>query len=316
MKKLIAFSVIIVLYLLPLAVFAQKSRNASSTKTGRLTINVSFEAEQVWKIDKKDGEYSESGQYTSKFTAKYQYSESNKAISHDGFVSVTEPTAKSTSGKFTFEHEGKVVNKAPMGGDSVTEEKAIYTGTISETGTGSIGMADSGDQIVSIGFSAFTEANGNSIKTVTDKNGSQTDKSCSTGMSSITFITISETEPNSTKPPESACTARMEQNADITKSVPATPEERTVEMLGSNWSPLSASGSFAGGNYNFSFKGSRSPEMRQKNEDGEFQTYRETLIVEGVWTLTSGSVKTSSLNNQQSFNFEMALLARKSWLEI
>ncbi|MBX7170048.1 MAG: hypothetical protein K1X72_03750 [Pyrinomonadaceae bacterium] len=315
MKKILAISVIIVLYLLPLAVFAQKSRKASSTKTGRLTINVSFEAEQVWKIDKKDADYSETGQYTSKFTAKYQYSESNKAISHDGFVSITEPTAKSTTGKFTYEHEGKVVNKAPMGGDTVTEEKAIYTGTISEVGTGNIGMADSGDQIVSIGISAFANANGNSIKSVTDKNGTQTDKSCSTGISSITFITISEIEPNSSKPPVSACTARMEQNADITKSVPATPDEKTVEMLGSNWSPLSASGNFAGGNYNFSFKGSRFPELRQKNEDGEVQTYRETLIVEGVYSLTTGSVKTSSLNNPKNFEFETAVLARKSRLE-
>lgn len=311
MKKLIAFSVIIVLYLLPLVVFAQKSRNASSTKTGRLTINVSFEAEHIIKINKKDGDYSENGQYTSKFTAKYQYSESNKAISHDGFVSVTEPTAKSTTGKFTYEHEGKVVNKAPMGGDSVTEEKAVFTGTISETGTGSIGMADGGDQIVSVGISAFSNAEGYSNKKITDKNGTQTDKSCSTGMSSITFITISEIEPNSSKPPESACTARMEQNADITKSVPATPEEKTIEMLGSNWSPLSAGRNFAGGNYNFSFKGSRSPELRQKNEDGEVQTYRETLIVEGVWTLTSGSVKTTSMSFNSNFEKQTALLPKR-----
>lgn len=311
MKKIFAVSIILALYLLPLAVFAQKSRNPSSTKTGRLIINVSFEAEQIWKIDKKDGDYSENGQFTSKFTAKYQYSVSNKAVSHDGFVSITEPTAKSTSGKFIYEHEGKVVNKAPMGGDSVTEEKSVYTGTISETGTGSVGMSDSGDQITSVGVSAFSNADGYSTKKITDKNGTQNDKSCSMGMSSITFLTISETEPNSSKPPESACTARMEQNADITKRIPTSPEEKTVEMLGSNWSPLSSSGSFAGGNYNFSFKGSRSPELRQKNEDGEVQIYRETLIVEGVWTLTSGSVKKTSISFYSNFEKQTALLPKR-----
>ncbi|CAN5442654.1 hypothetical protein BH10ACI2_BH10ACI2_19760 [soil metagenome] len=297
MKKIFALTVIATLYIVPFSVFAQKTKNAAQTKTGRLTITVAFEAEQTMEVHKKDGEYETNSKYNSKFTAKYQYSESLKAINHDGFISITEPAGQSTNGKFTYEHSGHASEKAPGNGNSETDEKALYTGEIVEVGTGGIDMPDQGEDIVGVSISAQAKGTGYSLRTVKDKSGTNVDKSCSTGISSITQVDVSDTEPNSSKPPESACAARMEHSASIRRKVAESPAESDFT---DNWSPMSSSGSFASGKYQFSFKGSRSPNLQQKDTNGEKTIYSETIIVEGILVLGGGSVKTG-FNNLDKF---------------
>ena len=288
MKKFIALTVIAVIYLTPLATLAQKKRLAPQTKVGRLTISVAFEAERIWDVNKKDGEYSENSKYTSKFTAKYQFSQSVKAVSHDGFVSLVEPSGASTNGKFTYEHFGHLVEKASGNGGGETDEKAEFSGEIIEVGGGGVQMADQGDELISADFSAYANGNGYSTKTVKDRNGTNIDKSCSAGIGSITNIDISDSTPNSEKPPETACTAKMEHSGSIIKKVVENPIEQAFT---GNWSPMVSSGSLAAGKYQFVFKGAHSPKGLQKDENGEKITYTETLIVEGILTLGGGTVK-------------------------
>jgi hypothetical protein len=287
MRKFIAFATIAFLYMTPMAAFSQR-RGAPQTKVGRLTINVSYEVEQNVAIDKKDGDYAEHGTFHSKFTAKYQFSESIKAISHDGFVSLVEPAALSTNGKFTYEQSGHLVDKAPSGGNSETDEKNEYTGEIIDVGTGGVETPDQGDEIIGANASAYANANGFSTKTIKDRQGTTIDKNCSAGLYQVTFIDVPAVEPDKNKPPEKACSAKMQYGAGVAKIV---NDGLPADDLNKGWGPLSSSGSFASGQYMFSYKGSREPNLLQKNADGEKINYRETLIVEGVLGLGGGSVK-------------------------
>lgn len=289
--------------LMPLSAFSQKSRKPGVAKTGRLVINVLFEAVNTIKVSRGDGGYATSGEHISKLTARYQYTESNKAISHDGFVSVTEPSAKSTTGRITYEFDGKSVESAPDG-SSTTTEKVVFAGNIGETGNGGVEMADSGDSIVGVNAAAFVDATGSRIQTVRDNSGTRTDKSCDIGLTSITFATVSDPEPDASKPAESACRARLENSVNAIKRPADSPFD-------DNWSPISVLGSFANGNYTFHFKGSRLPQLRQKNEDGETQVYREDLTIDGTYTLSTGTARTVSVHENRTWFDLLAILPRR-----
>lgn len=304
MNRFAALLIIIAVHLMPLVVNGQK-RTAPQTKTGRLTINVAFEAEQIAEIKRKDGDYSEIGNFRSKITARYQYSESLKAVSHNGFVSLTDPAGRTTTGKFTYEQSGRLINKAPSGGDSQTDEIASYSGTISSSGTGSVQMADQGDSIVAAGISAFADLSGYSTKTVTDRDGKKVDKTCSTGMYVVQGFDVEAVQPDGSRPPESACTGKAKHSADITVKIPADLTDLTASE---NWAPLTANGSFTTGNYNFTFKGKHTPKYLQKDESGEKVSYVETLIVEGGLTLGGGTIKTSAGSFTSLRGMELALL--------
>lgn len=301
MRKTLSFVVITLLYMGPLAVFAQKAKAAPQTKIGRLEIRVSSITEWNAKIDKKRGDNSTNGVYSVKSTADYKYSGTNKAVRRAGNVSTDASKAESTRGRFTYEYDGTLVERSSKGSVTTILDKGSFAGEISEVGTGSVTMSGLGDGIQEMEISAFADVRGYYLKTIKTDGRALADRTCSSATFAMVVPEISQTEPDKSMSPERACAGKMRHSANVYRDL--TP---------GYWSPLKVEGSFAAGSYQFSFTGSLFPAAYQKNEPGDVQTFKETLNVQGIWLLAAGSGnKPGMAENRNGLDFETALPERK-----
>lgn len=305
MKKIFSLILIAVFYITPLAAFSQKTRTAQQTKTGRLTINVSYSRDFTNEINKKrDPDTSTTGKMTTHFQARYQCTVSSKVIKHDGFVSDIEPVGNATTGNFNYVYSGHIEEHASdSSGNSITDEKSEFSGTIASPGECSIDTPDQGDGITAAKASAFGPGSGFSLSTIKDDHGTQTDKTCIVRGLAMD-INVDDMTPDPTKPPETACAAKFENTAAVNNKM-------SSDVMGNSWgSVLSSSGTFEANAYNFSFKGKKMPAELNTNENGEKHTLIEELIVEGSLALSSGTVKKTvgMLPLKQTFDLALALL--------
>lgn len=294
MRNIISQTLIAVLLILPTAASAQRTKTAGAQrKAARLTMNVEFTAKFTSEINRKrDNGYETVGNAKSEFVTKYQFTQAMTALKHDGFLSLIEPGEPSTSGSFTYEQSSHIEEHHPKeyGGDSVTEEKNSYLGTIAHVGTSSVDTADQGEDLTSMQTSAAAEMSGSSVTTVQDSHGKKVDGGCTGGYTSITYFTVNDPTPVPNAPPDKNCGAKGEFSASIHR---ITGDGGMLNQALCEWNGFGSSGSFAAGAINFSFKRACSPPLRQTDENGEKQTYNEELIVNGVVTFAAGSVKPS-----------------------
>lgn len=300
MKKTLSLVLISFLYLMPLCVFAQKAKTVAQTKTGLLEIKVSFIAEFSANINKKSGSSARTGVFTSKVTADYKYTGTNRATIRKGDVSADGSKGESTKGGFSYEYAGKLTETASGGGVTVIDDKGSFSGVITEVGTGSV-TPGQGDGIQEMEVSAWADVRGYFLKTIKSGEKTMVDRGCTNATFAIGVPEISQTQPDASMPPEQACKGKM---------MHSTNAYRTFTE--GYWSPMKVEGSFASGIYKFKFTGSTFPNVYQKNEPGDVQTYKETLSIDGTWTLSAGGPRRPALaKSKYDFEFNTALLTQR-----
>lgn len=300
MRKTFSLIIIMLLYLMPLAVFAQKARGPQA-KTGKLEIKVSFIGEFSANINKQSGSSAKTGVFTSRVTANYKYIGTNRATSRNGNISVDGSKGESTKGGFSYEYAGKLTEKTSRGGLTEIDEKGSFSGNITEVGTGSVTMDGGSDSIQEMEVSASADVRGYFVKTMKSDGKTIVDRGCTNATLAIGIPEIPENTPDPSMPPEQACKGKMLHSTNAYKT-----------FSEGYWSPMKTEGSFAAGSYTFKFLGSMFPPVYQKNEGGDVFTYKETLSIEGTWILTSGGAKKPALAmSQYDFGFDTALLTRR-----
>jgi hypothetical protein len=304
MKSVICLTLTAVLCLTPISAFAQKTRTAPQVKQGQLTINVTFQADWSANINRKSGDRSTVSAFASKVLAVYKHTGTGKATRRGSRVSMSDWKAESTRGQFSFDYNGKVVERNSRGVTYEMDEKGAFSGAISEAGTGSFSMDGVGDNIQEMEVTAGAEVRGYFQKTTRTEKGAQTDRSCASAAFAIGTPEISSNQPDPTKPPEQACVGRMLHSTNVYR-----------QGAEGYWAPLKVEGGFAVGFYKFSFTGSIYPVGYQKNEVGDVQVLKQTLSIEGNWAPAVDTPKKNARSeNRIGFEYETAFPASRFYI--
>lgn len=304
MKKFIAFFIVGVLYLTPLAAFSQRNKYAAQTKLGILSIEVEYKARQTREIDKTESGKTKKGSFAATFEAKFNAHVQNKAVSHDGFVSLIEPSDPQADGVFSYAHTGKEV-MTDEDGSSTYSVNENYAGKISE-GNAQADTPDQGDGISGVQSNASGAGRANCETTLSSRDGKTTTEDyCSPVPLGSAELSIGDAEQSTEKPGETSYAVELNYKVNVRKKVSGDTESWAV---GENWLPLTSDGGFAAGGYQFSFSQTRSPKDSQSDRDGEKITFTETVTVKGSFALGAGGKKQAvNFAAQNSFAFEQAL---------
>ena len=315
MKKFLAVSIIAVLYLSPLAVFAQR-RTAAQTKVGKYVANYTYDAVNEFVVTKSanSSDKSVEGHYTTKVHAQFESSQLVKAKRHDGFVSIIEPLAPQGSGTYSYTHSGEehVVSSDDLHYDS-TEESSFH-GTVTEAGAIEMEFPDSGENVefaaASVsgsGVGAYKETNrsetwefnGNTIKNEKKKT-TATDNNCQVGhnVGQLELQMLSN-QPDSTKPPESGCAMKFTLGDNIATSKPTDEEIQSGKVL----SGASFLGSFATGQYKVSLTVTNKPVDQNAEVDGGKNTFTETKALTVTLTLAGKTAELFSPDKTSDTGF-------------
>ena len=316
MKKLLAVSIIAVLYLSPPAVFAQR-RKAEETKVGKMTANYTYDAVNEFVVTKSanSSDKSVEGHYTTKIHAQFESSQLVKAKRHDGFVSIIEPLTPQGSGTYSYTHSGEehIVSSDDLHSDS-TEESSFH-GTVTEAHQIAMEFPDTTEEVESAdaavsgtGVGAFKETirseywefNGNSKIGNEKKTTNETDNSCQVGHNVGQLeLQMLTNEPDSTKPPESGCGMKFTLGDNIAVRKPTDEEIKSGNVS----SGASFFGSFTTGQYKVSLTVTNKPVDQNTEVDGGKNTFTETKVFTVTLTLAGKTAELFSPDKTTDFGF-------------
>jgi hypothetical protein len=298
MKKVLAATLMAVLYLMPLAAFGQKRPAGPQTKTGKFLVDVDYTALETFVSTKPSGaDKSNNATSTTKLTVKYQASMLIKAMHHDNMTSFIGPTAQAASGEFSYEHtaEEHSVSSDDLRHDM--SETASFHGVISKNDGIGYDLPDSGDGLNSVDSSVSADGSGSFSQQAKEESykydgaamknikvtENKTDKSCQTGTAMFLTLQMAGGDPDSTKPPETACTAHFQKGFNIhSKSI--TSEDAN------GWPGADSTGGFAASKYSLILSNATiMPKDYQTNQDGEKRTVTEKLTFTATVNLVAGA---------------------------
>lgn len=315
MNKFLAVSIIAVLYLSPLAVFAQR-RGVEQTKVGKYVANYTYDAVNEFEVNKaaSSSEKSHNGHYTTKVHAQFESSQLVKAKLHDGFVSIIEPLAPQGSGTYSITHSGEehIVSSDDLHFDST--EESSFKGTVTEAGAIQMEFPDTGENVESAnagvsgtGVGAFKktirsehwEFNGNTTKNE-KKTNTEIDNSCQIGDNyNVSPPGMVSERPDSTKPPESGCSITFTLGDNIATRKPTDEESQSGKVS----SGASFLGSFAAGQYKISLTVTNKPIDQNTDVDGGKSTLTETVAFTVTLTLAGKTAQLVSPDKTSDFGF-------------
>lgn len=301
MKKVLAVAMIALLYAMPLAAFGQKRAGGAQTKTGKFLVDVEYSAVETFVSTKPSGaDKSNNATSTTKLTLRYQASMLIKAINHGNFTSFTEPSGQAASGEFSYEHTGEEHSVSSDDLRHDMSETASFHGVISKNDGIGYDLPDTGDGLNSVdssvsadgsgSFSQQTKDEGYKYDPATNHNvkvaENKTDKSCQTGTAMFLTLQMAGGDPDSTRPPETACTAHFQKGFNISaKSSISEDSDPTA-----SWPGADSTGGFAAGKYSLSLANATiMPKDYQSNQDGEKRTFTEKLTFTATVNLAAGA---------------------------
>jgi hypothetical protein len=298
MKKILAVMMIVVLYMMPLAAFGQKRAGGPQTKTGKFLVDVEYSAVETFVSTKPSGsDKSNNATSTTKLTVRYQASMLIKAIHHDNMTSFIDPTAQAASGEFSYEHTGEEHSVSSEGLHHDMSENAAFHGVIAKNEGIGYDLPDSGDGLNSVDSSVSADGSGSFSQQTKDEGykydpatshnvkvtENKTDKSCQTGTAMFLTLQMASGDPDTTRPPETACTAHFEKGFNIrSKSIPSEDAN--------GWPGADSTGGFAAGKYSLTLSNATiMPKDYQTNQDGEKRTVTEKLTFTATVNLVAGA---------------------------
>lgn len=288
MKKILTVFVIAILHMLPLSVLAQR-RAGPQTKVGKYLVDVAYDGVSDYESTAPGNGKSHNARYTAKTHIGYQVSQLEKAIRHDNTTSLVEPSEPSGSGSFSYTLTGEEHNVSSDDLHYDSTEQASFHGTISKAGAVGAEFPDTGDEITSAGVSASGDGSGSYKKIVnreewayngqTGKNDKkimppETDTLCNAGSDlGPVPIHIKSADPDTTRPPESACSVDLTYGANVMVR-PLTAEELNHQGA---WGGGAFVGSWASGKYKLSLTATHRPADYQQTDTTEKRSFAETL---------------------------------------
>jgi hypothetical protein len=299
---------------MPLAAFGQK-RAGPQTKAGKFQVDVEYTAVETQTSTKPSGsDKSRNLTGITKMTVRYQAAMQIKALRHDNMTSFIEPSTPAASGEFSYEHtaEDHSVSSDDLHYDM--SEKAAFHGVIS-TGNG-IGydLPDSGDGLNSVDSSVSADGSGSFAQQIksegfkydpaTGKNRkileNKTDTQCQTGTAMFLTLRMVSSDPDTARPPETACTGHLEIGFNIHAK---RPDETKTDDSSDNWPAGASTGSFADGKYKLSLSGAtRMPKDYQSDQDGEKIAYTENLTFTATVNLVAGGGRAGFLSHDDLYD--------------
>jgi hypothetical protein len=301
MKKVLAVAMIALLYAMPLAAFGQKRAAGPQTKTGKFLVDVEYSAVETFVSTKPSGaDKSNNATSTTKLTLRYQASMLIKAIHHDNFTSFTEPSGQAASGEFSYEHTGEEHSVSSDDLRHDMSESAAFHGVISKNDGIGYDLPDTGDGLNSVdssvsadgsgSFSQHTKDEGYKYDGATNHNvkvtENKTDKSCQTGTAMFLTLQMASGDPDSTRPPETACTAHFQKGFNISAKRSVSEDSDPT----ASWPRAESTGGFVAGKYSLSLANATiMPKDYQSNQDGEKRTFTEKLTFTATVNLLAGA---------------------------
>jgi hypothetical protein len=301
MKKVLAVMMIAVLYMMPLAASGQKRAGGPQTKTGKFLVDVEYSAVETFVSTKPSGaDKSNNATSTTKLTLRYQASMLVKAMHHDNMTSFIGPSVQAASGEFSYQHSGEEHSVSSDDLHHDMSETAAFHGVISKNDGIGYDLPDSGDGLNSVdssvsadgsgSFSQQTKDEGYKYDSAANRNvkvtENKTDKSCQTGTAMFLTLQMAGGDPDSTRPPETACTAHFQKGFNIrAKKVASEDSDPTA-----SWPGADSTGGFAAGKYTFSLSNATiMPKDYQADQDGEKRTFTEKLTFTATVNLVAGA---------------------------
>lgn len=292
MKKFLAVSIIAILYLSPLAVFAQR-RAAAKDQPGKYQAEYKYDAVEDKTETNPEGSNYKSFNRHSTTTAHAQFQSSELVtVRHTNFISIINNQTPQASGScsINYSSEEHNVSKDDLRYDET--EQSAFSGTVTEANGLDMEFPDTGDTPQNAGAGAKGTGSGfykktsqgeswvynpNTIKNVKTMMPPETDTTCQQGDVAPVRITGGiGGDADSTKPPESACSGTFEIGGSMFTRKRNAEDENDGRFTGE----ATINGSFAAGKYKMSLTRTDKPFANNKTEGNLTETMTET------WTLS------------------------------
>ena len=292
MKKFLAVSIIAILYLSPLAVFAQR-RTVAKDQPGKYQAEYKYDAvEDKTETNPEGSNYKSFNRHsTTTMHAQFQSSEL-VTVRHTNFISIFDNKTPQAGGtcSLTYSSEEHNVSSDDLRYDAT--EQSAFTGTVTEAGGLDMEFPDTGDTPQNAGAGAKGTGSGFYKKTSQgeswvynpDKGQNfkkmmppETDTTCQQGnVAPVRMTGGIGGDADSTKPPESACSGTFEIGGSMFTRKRNAEDANDGTFIGE----AAVNGSFAAGKYKMSLTRTDKPFANNRTKGDLTETMTET------WTLT------------------------------